>query len=147
MESPIKICLSFHRAMRYTNGSPSFELVHVFPGPRYFPSARLRFFLLGNIYFRPASSSREFHPIRVEENSLAGNRDAIKPARYLRATRATLLLYRREINENFYFFINASPVYSPSSTPTRFHETILHLVNSLFPKDARVPNQFRILAH
>lgn len=113
MESPIKICLSFHRAMRYTNGSPSFELVHVFPGPRYFPSARLRFFLLGNIYFRPASSSREFHPIRVEENSLAGNRDAIKPARYLRATRATLLLYRREINENFYFFINASPVYLP----------------------------------
>lgn len=55
VESPIKICVSFRRAKRSSPFDSSRScFVHVFPGPRYFPSARFRFFPSdGNIYFRP----------------------------------------------------------------------------------------------
>lgn len=93
--------------------------------PRYFPLlARLRFFLLGNIYFL----SREFHPIRSKGRRILreGNRDAIKTPREV-STRFIISKLTR-----IFISLIKSLACLPSSTPTRDDFPTQILVNSLF---------------
>lgn len=75
-------------------------------------------------------------------NSSGRNRDAIKRWKISSSHVCHALLYRREINENFYFFINANLL--PSSTPTRSYKTIFVRISSIrfFPRTPAFQTNF-----